>query len=119
MKKTELYRLCFPYGMSKNEDGYWNIFNHQYEILEVFDTYDHPNFLGFDIPEKIISEIIDITGMVNVAQKSDGEIYQIWFNIGFTNPFDNNYRKNEDYQKSYYKILSLIANCKAIYSSKY
>jgi hypothetical protein len=100
MSLTNFFRINLPYGMKKNSDGRWFVFNREYVPIgwtskPAGSSYDAPNaFADFpihckykDLTDKELLKIITNPDLVKLIQKNEaGEIVAVWFYNDRTNP---------------------------------
>jgi len=96
MPLNNFFSINMPYGMVKNEEGEWAVFNREYKPLGIRDKNadvdifsrknidDYPVFTKYKrLGEKTL---LKLTEGLSVKRDDNGEIHQIYFYNDVTNP---------------------------------
>jgi len=91
MALSDFFRINLPYGMEKNIEGNWFVFNREYKPLgwntrDHIDYEDYPIFVKYKgLTEKKLESLA--CPKENSIRKDDaGKINKVWFYSDGTNP---------------------------------
>ena len=110
MALDNIFKINFPYGMMKNEDGNWTFVNRGYHPLSKTTSDAKDNLHEFTytkykgITEKLLIEIGD-----RFERGNDDKINKVWFYNTTTNPSLSD--KKEDWE-NYFNTLKKLGRLK-------
>ena len=119
MALTDFFRINMPYGLKKNPDGSWFVFNREYLPLGFWDTrYKTESHLDKPYRElpvncfyrrctwRLLESIIEL-GEAYVKRNDKGEVYMIFLYNDLTNP-----QSRPEYWPQYWKKIELLSSLK-------
>lgn len=99
MPLNNFFSINMPYGMFKNEEGEWAVFNREYKPLGIRDKKSNVDiFLGKNIDDYPVftkyrslgeKTLLKLAEGGSVHRNDNGEINQIYFYRDVTNPIHN------------------------------
>lgn len=106
MALDDIFKINLPYGMMKNQDGKWAVFNRGYHPLSNITSDPNDNLHEFvyikynGLTENLLLEIAD-----KFERGSDEKINKIWFYKSGNNPSLTN--KKEDWENYFSKLKKI------------
>ncbi len=114
MALGDFFRINMPYGMQKNENGEWFVYNREYKPLG-WNTYEDVNPKGYPVFTKYKglteAKLIKLACPMEDTFRRDESsvINQIWFYSDGTNP-----KNNPKYWESYFEKIKLLSSLEAV-----
>jgi len=116
MALTDFFRINMPYGMERNDQNQWRVFNREYKPIgfntrEELKMDEYPIWVEYPgLSDSIIKKIAH-EGFV--IKNDQGQIIKFWFYNDASNP--TNYNSKDDDQglwSDYFNKLQLLAKFK-------
>lgn len=114
MALTDFFRINMPYGIQKNDNDEWFVFNREYKPLG-WNTNRHVDYKEYPVFTKYkgLTETkllkLACPGEDYIRRNEKGEIYMIWLYSDVTNPKDN-----PKYWADYFEKIKVLSKLKPI-----
>ena len=111
MSLSNFFKINFPYGIKRNEDGEWAAFNREYKPLGFNDHFKNFDFKKYPLYTKYqkfdLNQLVSLINedVSNIQIDNEGNIKKIFFYNDKTNPSNN-----PEYWEDYIKIIKVLSN---------
>lgn len=110
----DFFRVNMPYGMTKNEEGEWFVFNREYKPLgwntsERIEYKEYPVYTKYEgLTNKVLRNLSWGLGR-GIKKDENGNINTVWFYDEVTNPKDH-----PKHWEAYLERIKTLAQLKVV-----
>lgn len=116
---SDFFKINFPYGLVRNDNGEWTPFNREYMPLgynskvhydsdkEMSDTPIYTKYIG--LTERALLQVAN--SKESVKLDDSGKICKVWLYDDLTNPMNQSIKTNP-YWEEYWKKLQILSKLK-------
>jgi hypothetical protein len=119
MALKDFFSINMPYGMQKNENGEWFVFNREYVPLGFNDSMVSSNYSSTQLFDLLpvytsfksmgdvkLETLVGDTKLIH--RRADGSVFKVFFYNDSTDPV-----ASPVYWQRYFKIIKALSSCQA------